>query len=75
VNLTDFAASVKGEFVAGCLIATVDGKRQYLYRNGEFTLVGHPLYLAWDHRPKPEPDVAIAIPQPELRHKRHKSGR
>jgi hypothetical protein len=73
VSLGAFAESIGGEFVAGCLIATVDGKRQYLHRNGEFTLVGRPLYLAWERRPAPEPDVAIATEPTRHRRKFHKS--
>jgi hypothetical protein len=71
VNLTDFAVSVKGEFVAGNLIATVGGKRQFLHRNGQFTPAGSAAYIAW----RDEPHEAIAVPQPEPRRKRYKSGR
>lgn len=68
MNLAGFAESIGGEMVAGCLIATVNGKRQYLYRNGEFTLVGRPLYLAWEN----EPPVAIAITETRPPRKFHK---
>jgi hypothetical protein len=71
MNLAGFAESIGGEFVAGCLLATVNGKRQYLYRDGQFTLVGRPLYLAWEN----EPREAIAIPEPETPRKLHRGGR
>jgi len=72
VNLTEFAASVGGEMVAGCVIATVDGRRRYLYQAGEFTPRGREMYNQWTNR---EPDVAIAVPEPEAPRKRHKYGR
>jgi hypothetical protein len=73
VNLAEFAASVNGEVVAGCVIATIDGKRQYLYQRGEFTPRGREMYNQWTHQP--EPEMAIAIPEPEPRPKLHKSRR
>jgi hypothetical protein len=71
MNLAGFAESIGGEFVAGCLLATVNGKRQYLYRDGQFTLVGRPLYLAWEN----EPREAIATPESETPRKLHRGGR
>jgi hypothetical protein len=73
MNLAGFAESIGGEFVAGCLIGTVDGKRQYLHRDGEFTPVGRAAYLAWENPPEPEVDVAIATEETKGRRKLHKS--
>lgn len=74
MDLTGFAESIGGEMVMGCVIATVNGKRQFVYRNGQFTPKGHEMYSAWNQR-EPEPDVAIAVPEPEPRRKHYKSGR
>ena len=73
MDVGKFADAIGGEVVAGCVIATVDGKRQYLYRNGEFTMRGREMYNEWTHRP--EPDVAIATAETPPRRKFHKSGR
>jgi hypothetical protein len=72
MNLAGFAKSIGGEFVAGCLIATVDGKRQYLHRDGEFTFKGRELYLAWERTPTAELDEAIASAETPVRRKSHK---
>lgn len=42
-----FAEYVGGEAVAGCVIGVVDGKKQYLYRDGEVTEAGKPQWLKW----------------------------
>jgi hypothetical protein len=74
MNLAGFAESIGGEFVAGCLIGTIDGKRQYLHRDGEFTPVGRAAYLAWEgNQPEPEVEVAIATPGTKPSRKLHKS--
>ena len=58
-DIVGFAESVNGEFVAGCLLATVDGKRQYLHRDGVFTPEGLLMYQKWEQEQQ-EPDKAIA---------------
>jgi len=73
VNIAGFAESVGGEMVVGCVLVTINGKKQYLYQGGEFTPLGREMYNQWTHQTKP--DVAIAIPAPEAPRKRHKYGR
>ena len=81
MDLAKFADHVGGEFVAGCLIATVDGRRQYLHKDGGFTQAGRAAYAAWENeRPvaiavEPEVDVAIAAREVEAPRKSHKSMR
>jgi hypothetical protein len=47
VDLAAFAETIGGEVTVGCVIATVDGKKQYLFRDGEFSPVGQKLYNNW----------------------------
>lgn len=73
MDLSKFAHDIGGEMVAGCVIATVDGKRQYLYQAGEFTPVGRKLYNEWTHLlAATEPDVAIASPPSKIHRKSNK---
>jgi len=69
MDIVGFGEHVNGEFVAGCLIAVVDGKKQYLHRDGQFTLKGREMYLAWEG----EPPVAIAEPGTVHRRKSRKN--
>lgn len=69
MNIGGFAASIGGEMVAGCVIATVDGKRQYVYRDGQFTPRGRAMYNAWTNR---APDMAIAKPNTRVHRKWNK---
>lgn len=73
MNLAGFAEHLKGEFVVGCLIATVDGKRQYLHRDGKFTTLGQAMYNEWEGQ-QSEPPVAIDTTETPPR-KSHKSMR
>jgi hypothetical protein len=61
MSLAGFAESVEGFFVAGCLIATVDGTKQYLHRDGEFTPKGREMYEAWERQQQPVP-VQLELP-------------
>jgi hypothetical protein len=74
-DIVGFGEHVNGEFVAGCLIATVAGKKQYLHRDGAFTRVGREMYLAWEHgQSQQELDVAIANPETQLSRKQRRHG-
>ena len=75
-DIVGFGEHVNGEFVAGCLIATVKGRKQYLHRDGEFTLLGRPMYIAWqnEQQRQQELDVAIANPETQLSRKQRRHG-
>jgi hypothetical protein len=70
MDIVGFGEHVKGEFVSGCLIAVVDGRKQYLHRNGQFTLKGREMYLVWEGGL--EPPVAIANEETAPRRKPRK---
>jgi hypothetical protein len=76
-KLEKFGQHIGGEFVAGCLIGTLDGKRQYLYRDGVFTPEGLAAYQKWEvevePEPEPEPETAITTGQTKGRNKPNKS--
>jgi hypothetical protein len=72
-SIEQFAHDVGGEIVAGCVIATVEGKKQYLYQAGQFTPVGRTMYNEWTHLlAATEPDVAIASEPPKVQRKSNK---
>jgi len=75
VDIVGFGEHVNGEFIAGCLIATVAGKKQYLHRDGEFTQVGRAMCLAWEHdQSQQELPLAIATAETRLSRKQRRHG-
>lgn len=60
MDTADFANAVGGELSAGNVLAVVNGKKQYLYRSGELTEVGRPLWLAWQDSLSAVPNAPVA---------------
>lgn len=47
MDIAAFAQGIGAEMVAGCVLAVVNGRKEYVYRDGEFTPKGRELYNAW----------------------------
>jgi hypothetical protein len=54
-----FAKAIGGEMSAGSVVATINGKKQYIYRDGEFTAIGRKMYNEWQSKPQPQTQIKL----------------
>lgn len=69
MTITEWVAHNKYEMVAGAVIASVDGKRQYVYRDGEFTPVGRRMFHEWQEKSVPQQVQRPTLSLPKSRAK------